>query len=182
MMKMAKCDYHRICGTRSVCYGIKNVEECSCGGDTCKCDFYPEKRIRKRLIDASADGFSETKKIKTHFARIIVSGNAECPYYEILYFDPADKKYHIGYSSYYLEYVFQYLSQVFEIVDANTVDAVEVVHGKWEIRDDGYGCELMCCSVCKSEFYDGDNDTVDCLHNYCPNCGAKMDGERKDND
>ena len=41
---MAKCDYHRICGTRSVCYGIKNVEECSCGGDTCKCDFYPEKR------------------------------------------------------------------------------------------------------------------------------------------
>lgn len=60
-------------------------------------------------------------------------------------------------------------------------DAVEVVHGKWEIFDDGYGCELMCCSVCKSEFYDGDNDTVDHPHNYCPNCGAKMDGERKDN-
>ena len=58
-----------------------------------------------------------------------------------------------------------------------TVDAVEVVHGKWEIRDDGYGCELMCCSVCKAEFYDGDNDTVDHPHNYCPNCGAKMDAD-----
>ena len=61
-----------------------------------------------------------------------------------------------------------------------TVDAVEVVHGRWDIFDDGYGCELMCCSVCKSEFYDGDNDTVDQPHNYCPNCGAKMDGEEKD--
>lgn len=48
-------------------------------------------------------------------------------------------------------------------------------HGKWDIFDDGYGCELMSCSVCKAEFYDGDNDTVDHPHNYCPNCGAIMD-------
>lgn len=55
-----------------------------------------------------------------------------------------------------------------------TVDAKPVVHGRWEIFDDGYGCELMCCSACKSEFYDGDNDTVDHPHNYCPHCGADM--------
>ena len=61
--------------------------------------------------------------------------------------------------------------------DAPTVDAVEVVHSRWDIFDDDYGCELMCCSVCKAEFYDGDNDTVDHPHNYCPNCGAKMDGD-----
>ena len=60
---------------------------------------------------------------------------------------------------------------------APTVDAVPVVHGRWEIITDDYDCEMMCCSVCRSEFYDGDNDTVDCLHNYCPNCGAKMDGD-----
>ena len=60
------------------------------------------------------------------------------------------------------------------------VDAVEVVHGHWKIFDDGYGCELMSCSVCKAEFYDGDNDTVDHTHNYCPNCGAKMDGGHED--
>ena len=60
------------------------------------------------------------------------------------------------------------------IEDAPTVDAVEVVHGRWEIIMDDYDCEMMMCSVCRSEFYDGDNDTVDHLHNYCPNCGAKM--------
>ena len=61
--------------------------------------------------------------------------------------------------------------------EAPTVDAVEVVHGKWTIIVDDYDCEFMCCSVCGEMFYDGDNDTVDCLHNYCPNCGAKMDGD-----
>ena len=60
------------------------------------------------------------------------------------------------------------------LTNATTVDAVEVVHGRWEIITDDYDCEMMCCSVCRSEFYDGDNDTVDCLHNYCPNCGADM--------
>ena len=50
-------------------------------------------------------------------------------------------------------------------------------HGRWEIIVDDYDCEMMQCSCCGSEFYDGDNDTVDCLHNYCPNCGAKMDGD-----
>jgi hypothetical protein len=56
------------------------------------------------------------QKIKTHFARIIVDGTAEKPYYSILYFDPTDREYHIGFSSYYLEYVFQWLSEEFEIV------------------------------------------------------------------
>lgn len=65
-----------------------------------------------------------------------------------------------------------------EVEAAPTVDAVPVVHGRWEIITDDYDCEMMCCSVCRSEFYDGDNDTVDCLHNYCPNCGADMrDGD-----
>jgi DNA-directed RNA polymerase subunit RPC12/RpoP len=46
--------------------------------------------------------------------------------------------------------------------------------GHWKIIMDDYDCEMMRCSVCGSEFYDGDNDTVDCLHNYCPHCGSKM--------
>lgn len=54
-------------------------------------------------------------------------------------------------------------------------DVAEVKHGEWIIKCDDYDCELMCCSICESEFYDGDNDTVDSLHNYCPKCGAKMD-------
>lgn len=55
---------------------------------------------------------------------------------------------------------------------ANGVTVQEFGH--WNIIMDDYDCEMMQCSVCKSEFYDGDNDTVDCMHNYCPHCGAKM--------
>ena len=29
---------------RGVCYGTKECEPCSCGGDESKCNFYPEKR------------------------------------------------------------------------------------------------------------------------------------------
>lgn len=77
--------------------------------------------------DSSADGCSQATKIKTHFAKIIVGGTAEKPCYDILYFDPTDREYHIGFGSFCLEYVFKWLSEEFEIVDAPTVDAVEVV-------------------------------------------------------
>ena len=53
------------------------------------------------------------------------------------------------------------------------VDAVEVVHGRWETIEgrEYLGC---LCSNCQK--------WSDAKTNYCPNCGAKMDGERKDND
>lgn len=59
-------------------------------------------------------------------------------------------------------------------------DVVEVRHGEWVIKTDDYDNEYMMCSCCKDEFYPVDADTVDSTPNYCPNCGAKMDGERKD--
>ena len=59
----------------------------------------------------------ETVKIRTPFARIMVSGTSEKPYYDILYFNPGDKKFHVGYGSFCLKYVFDWLSDVFEIID-----------------------------------------------------------------
>lgn len=56
---------------------------------------------------------------------------------------------------------------------APTVDAVEVVHG-YNVKD--YDSAFQC-SVCGWEDWDtmtGDTEK----HNFCPNCGAKMDGER----
>ena len=47
----------------------------------------------------------------------------------------------------------------------NAADVVEVVHGRWEARG-FYGHN---CSVCGAL---NDIDT-----NYCPTCGARMDGE-----
>lgn len=96
----------------------------------------------KQLTAANADSCCETTKIKTHFAKIIVTGSAEKPYYEILYFDPADKIYHIGYSSYCLEYVFKWLSEWFEIIDEisnmDTVSRGVLDQVRWE-RDVAIG-------------------------------------------
>jgi predicted nucleic acid-binding Zn ribbon protein len=60
------------------------------------------------------------------------------------------------------------------INDAPAVDAV--VHGEWIMCLDIDDCEFIECPLCGSQFYDGDNDTFDRTYNYCPNCGAKMDG------
>ena len=58
-----------------------------------------------------------------------------------------------------------------------TVDAVEVVHSEWIMVIDENDCECIECPLCGEQFYDGDNDTFDKPWNYCPNCGAKMDGD-----
>lgn len=78
----------------------------------------------------SADVLARKNKIKTNFAKIFVSGSAEKPYYNILYFDPVDKKWHVGYGSFYLSYVFKWLSEEFEIEDAPAADVVPVVRCK----------------------------------------------------
>lgn len=49
--------------------------------------------------------------------------------------------------------------------------------GEWDIRIDDYDCEYMVCSVCDTDFFDGENDTVDYKPNFCPVCGADMRGE-----
>lgn len=66
------------------------------------------------------------------------------------------------------------VSMVMEIDDAPTVDAVPVRHAHWirhEYADivDGYLVPEFECSECHSWKKD-DSD-------YCPDCGAKMDGE-----
>lgn len=53
------------------------------------------------------------------------------------------------------------------IKNAPTVDAVAVVHGRWEI--DRHWCYE--CSVCRKGYVGMPKTT------YCPNCGAKMDGD-----
>ena len=60
--------YHPITGapiphdqTVGVCNGTKEMDECSCGGDESKCDFYPEKR-------------KETKKPRLYAVRDLETG------------------------------------------------------------------------------------------------------------
>lgn len=55
-----------------------------------------------------------------------------------------------------------------------TVDAVEVVRGRWEWRGGIPRCS-NCGEMPPGYSYDGVVNTTP----YCPNCGAKMDGGRK---
>ena len=98
----------------------------------------------KRLIDAEVDSGGETAKIKTHHARIVVDGTAEKPYYSIEWFDPTKKEYYLGYSSYFIGNVFKWLEECFEIVDAPTVDAVEVADAREFAEDVAYQFGYYC--------------------------------------
>ena len=64
------------------------------------------------------------------------------------------------------ELVFKREEVLLAIDSAPTVDAVEVVHGRWIQSEPGY----KLCSHCMADvaIYSGHR-------NYCPNCGAKMD-------
>lgn len=118
----------------------------------------------------NADVCTNKNKIKTNFAKIFVSGTPDRPYFNILYFDPEDQDYHIGFSSYCLEYVFKWLSEEFEIEDALSADVAPVVHGHW-IEKEKYSFGIMYdCSLCDNRILDNGYSW-----NYCPNCGAKMD-------
>ena len=122
----------------------------------------------KRLIVTCPDDCIKKTKRKTNFARIIVSGTAEKPYYDIMWFDYMDGQYHIGYGSYNLNFVFQWLSDCFEVEDAPAIDAAPVVRGRWMIAGRG----IRACSECNR----GIREHMACVNHYCPNCGARMDG------
>ena len=79
---------------------------------------YPPYLDYPKSYTASAD--EHKHKIKTSFARIIVEGTPAKPYYNIEYFDPTDKEYHIGFGSYYLDNVFNWFAEEFEITESHT--------------------------------------------------------------
>lgn len=63
---------------------------------------------------------------------------------------------------------------------APAADVVEVVHGEWIDKPTGaYGRMQSWCSACGK--HSGIGGIESNRHKpYCPNCGARMDGERKD--
>ena len=55
----------------------------------------------------------------------------------------------------------------------------EVKHGKW-IKDHGwYSHHCSCCGRSTSTYVDEDGDWYDRVFDFCPNCGARMDGDEK---
>ena len=58
-----------------------------------------------------------------------------------------------------------------DIEDAPAVDAAPVVRGEWIELHEENGHEVGTCSHCRH---------VRIVDNYCPNCGAKMNGGNDD--
>ena len=58
-----------------------------------------------------------------------------------------------------------------------TADVAEVRHGKWRVHDSDLGYVQFACSLCEELVTLDDEEKP---YPYCPNCGAKMDAERKE--
>ena len=77
------------------------------------------------------------------------------------------------------DYVDEFASGVRKVMNAlrrlPIVDAVPVVHGKWErvipSKSAAKWSTKVSCSICHRHGYT--------YHKYCPNCGAKMIGGEK---
>lgn len=89
----------------------------------------------------------------------------------------ADKLFPYGSVPYYQDDGFKTADRIYGIIkNAPTVDALEVVHARWierkEIFSENEGeVEAVGCSAC------GKSQRKFRLTPYCPNCGAKMDGD-----
>lgn len=108
-------------------------------------------------------------KIRAVNPNIIVRGNVDNPYYLIGYYDLSDNEWHIGYGSYCLANVKEWLKTCFEVTNA---DIALVCHGRWTIT------EILCGIGKKRKYYRCSEcyKTNVIRSNFCPNCGAKMDG------
>ena len=71
----------------------------------------------------------------------------------------------------YMKRTDRYFNVKFDIENFPNADVAPVRHGRWEEASDGDG---IVCPFCRTDFCTIIYDT-ECF-NYCPNCGAKMDG------
>lgn len=138
-------------------------------------------------------------KIKAIGPKIIVNRDVDRPCYSIEYYDTSDDRWHIGYSSFYLENVVGWFDTEFDVVEA---DVAPVRHGHWiyeahkENVNFRWNVTAECSECCdnRKEVWSGFFPNVpDCiardvalqsakqvkLDNYCFNCGAKLDGEER---
>ena len=87
--------------------------------------------------------------------------------------EPANKRYTEGWN----DAVLMVKSMIHS---EKAADVAPVRHGEWQGEGDGYAdgeivLDVWYCSECGDCIDDGADDPH-ILPNYCPNCGAKMDG------
>ena len=70
-----------------------------------------------------------------------------------------------------VEGCFSDMISAYDVIMLPAADVAPVRHGRWGTHSDRP--DSLICSVCNCGFDMWKHDP----HNYCPNCGAKMDGK-----
>jgi hypothetical protein len=131
--------------------------------------FRPEKSVN----DEKQKAEPKTAGVKPE---IIVSGEKGKPLFEIKYYNADDSRLHIGFGSYCLDLVFDWLKENFgqERACINEEETVPLKHARWLETEDSYAeppkMQTCRCSAC-------DCDSTRPLGEYCRWCGARMDLE-----
>jgi DNA-directed RNA polymerase subunit RPC12/RpoP len=82
-----------------------------------------------------------------------------------------DVHYHAELEDWEFDVVTHYLDH------ATTVDAVPVVHGRWEFDGSDFA-DIWKCSACGKDWYfEYDPRDAETPVKFCPDCGARMDGD-----
>lgn len=64
------------------------------------------------------------------------------------------------------------------LADISAADVALMVHGRWEDSiDEWLGTDVYTCSKCRESYVLVEGTPKENLWHYCPNCGAKMDGD-----
>lgn len=63
------------------------------------------------------------------------------------------------------------------MVEAPACDVFEVVHASW-VWGKVCGSKGYCCTNCGAGFVGENAEWIAKEHDYCPKCGAKMDGDK----
>lgn len=68
-------------------------------------------------------------------------------------------------------------AKIDQMIDCEpAADVAPVVHGRWRKSKEGVcGDYLFVCSACGADYWESPSFYK--RAHYCPNCGAKMDGE-----
>lgn len=69
------------------------------------------------------------------------------------------------------------MGAVLEVQKIPSADVAPVVHGRWIEREDFNFDTYYDCSACGESFCFIEGVPEENFYLYCPNCGARMDGE-----
>ena len=129
----------------------------------------------ERIIEANAVSLTNREKeVAGQYPTIIVTGTPDKPLFHIVYVSAATGSVHVGFSSYELAFVFQWLEEYFGVTRASTDNLDELrPRSRWRLNEDG----KWACSECDglAVEHPEEPDKWQAVTKCCPNCGARME-------